>query len=55
MSVLALVVVIILLGLLCWGANMIPIPAWAKMAVNIVCAIIAVLLILEAFGILDTI
>lgn len=56
MSVLALVIILVLLGLLCYGVNIAPfLVGWMKTAINVVIFVIAVLLILEAFGLLDVI
>ena len=56
MSVLALVIILVLLGLLAWGVNVAPfLVGWMKNAINVVIFVIAVLLILESFGLLQVI
>jgi hypothetical protein len=56
LSILALVIILVLLGLLCWGVNAIfPLPAWMKTLINVVIAVVAILIVLNAFGLLDII
>ncbi len=56
MSVLALVIVLVLLGLLAYGVKQSPfLGDGMKKAINIVIFVVVVMLILEAFGLLDVI
>lgn len=55
MTIIGLVVVIIVLGLIAWVVNTyIPIPQAFKTIINIVLIIIALLVVLSAFGLLGS-
>lgn len=52
MTLLALIVVLALLGILAWGATYIPNAIIKKIAITVI-IVVAVLLVLQAFGVWD--
>jgi len=53
MSVIALVVILVVLGVVAWLVNKAPMGATMKTIVNVVLVVVALLLVLSAFGVWD--
>ena len=54
MSVVGLIVILIILGVAVWLVQTyIPMPGWMKTLITVIIAVVALLLVLSAFGVWD--